>query len=126
MTVDTIVIMPATIGQWRQISKLSRQFGVLSKRSHLSSFEVRFASWDLTQVHLVDERTGKVLCRLFPQDKTRNASGLRRSLDPISPEPIDVKPATGIAPLLARLLDRQAATGLPPPYLPKDEQGDDT
>ena len=38
----------------------------------------------------------------------------------------DVKPATGIAPLLARLLDRQAATGLPPPYLPKDEQGDDT
>ena len=25
--------------------------------------------------------------RLYPQDKTRNASGLRRSLDPISPEP---------------------------------------
>ena len=39
---------------------------------------------------------------------------------------MNVKPATSIAPLLARLIDRQAATGLPPPYLPKDEQGDDT
>jgi hypothetical protein len=28
--------------------------------------------------------------------------------------------------LLARLLDRQAGTGLPPPYLPKHEEGDDT
>ena len=43
-----------------------------------------------------------------------------------SAQPMDAKPATGIAPLLARLIDRQAATGLPPPYLPKDEQGDDT
>ena len=25
-------------------------------------------------------------------------------------------------PLLARMLDRQAATNLPPPYLPKDEK----
>jgi putative transposase len=33
-------------------------------------------------------------------------------------------PARGIAPLLAGLIDRQAATGLPPAYLPKDE-GDD-
>ena len=55
-----------------------------------------------------------------------NANGLRRTLDPISPTPIAVTPAAGIAPLLARLIDRQAATGLPPPYLPKDEQGDDT
>ena len=44
----------------------------------------------------------------------------------LAAEPIAVKPATGIAPLLAGLTDRQAATGLPPPYLPKDEQGDDT
>src|SRR3979490_3250761 len=41
-------------------------------------------------VHLVDERTGKVLSRLYPQDKTQNANGLRRALDPISPEPKDV------------------------------------
>ena len=68
-----------------------------------------------------------MLCRLFPQDKTRNADGLRRSLEPISPASSSaVEPARGIAPLLARLLDRQAASGLPPPYLPKDDEGDDT
>ncbi len=30
--------------------------------------------------------------------------------------------ATGTAPLLEQLLAQQAATGLPPAYLPKDEQ----
>jgi putative transposase len=68
-----------------------------------------------------------VLCRLFPQDKTGNASGQRRPLDPVSSQPAAaVPPASGIAPLLAKLIDQQAATGLPPPYLPKQEQGDDT
>ena len=51
---------------------------------HLTRVELRYASWDLSLVHLVDERTGKVLFRLFPQDKIKNASGLRRPLDPVS------------------------------------------
>jgi putative transposase len=41
-----------------------------------------------------------------------------------SPSPSRSPPARGIGPLLERMLDRQAATGLPPAYLPKDE-GDD-
>jgi hypothetical protein len=100
--------------------------------------EVRFAAWDLTQVHLVDPQTGTVLCRLFPQDKAANASGLRRGLQPVtdtqgaaesvappaSSKPPLSKSGRGIGPLLERMLDRQAATGLPPAYLPKDE-GDD-
>jgi hypothetical protein len=65
-----------------------------------------------------------VLCRLYPQDKIRNASGLRRPLDKVTAEPIAAPAAGAIAPLLAQLLDRQAATGLPPAYLPKDEDGD--
>jgi hypothetical protein len=103
-----------------------RRFELPNRYRHLTQVEVRFASWDLGMVHLVDERSGKVLCRLFPQDKTRNASGLRRPLDQISPQLIVAPPASGIAPLLAKLIDQQAASGLPPPYLPKDEQGDDT
>ena len=109
-----------------------RRFEVPNRYRHLSRVEVRYAGWDLGLVHLVDECTGKVLARLYPQDKAQNASGLRRSLDPISAGPIPTEPApappaaaTGIAPLLARLIDQQAATGLPPPYLPKDD-GDDT
>jgi hypothetical protein len=98
---------------------------------HLTRIEVRYADWNLGLVHLVDERTGLVLARLYPQDKTRNASGLRRSLEQLSSasadrEPAPAAPASAIPPLLARLLDRQAGTGLPPPYLPKPEEGDDT
>ena len=116
-----------------------RRFEVPNQYRHISLPEVRFAAWDLTQVHLVDPQTGTVLCRLFPQDKAANASGLRRGLQPIatepgtpspppatppSPMPPSPTPARGIGPLLERMLERQAATGLPPAYLPKDE-GDD-
>jgi len=96
------------------------RFEVPGRYRHLTRVGLRYAVWDLTVVHLVDERTGMVLCRLYPQDKTRNASGLRRPLDPVSAEPRPA-PATGLPPLLTKLLARQAATGLPPAYLPKDE-----
>jgi hypothetical protein len=46
-------------------------------------------------------------------------------LDPISAEPIPAKSAGGMAPLLAKLIDQQTATGLPAAYLPKDE-GDES
>jgi putative transposase len=101
-----------------------RRFEVPSRYRHLSLLEVRFAAWDLTQVHLVDPHTGTVLCRLFPQDKAANASGLRRGVQPITAEPVTPPPRRGIGPLLERMIDRQIATGLPPAYLPKDE-GDD-
>ena len=107
-----------------------RRFEIPNRYRHLTQLEVRYASWDLGLVHLVDEQTGTVLARLYPQDKTRNANGLRRSLDPLAngaaqPLPTDVEPQTGLPPLLARMLGQQAATGLPPPYLPKDEANDD-
>src|SRR3984893_8645706 len=53
-----------------------RRFEVPDRYRHLTQLEVRYAGWDLSHVHLVDERTGNVLCRLFPQDKAVNASGL--------------------------------------------------
>ena len=92
----------------------------------MTRIEVRYAAWDLAHVHHVDERTGAVLARLYPQDKTQNASGLRRTLDPVSTASIKSEPASSvpdptIPPLLARMLARQAAAGLAPPYLPKDD-----
>lgn len=100
------------------------RFEIPGRYRHLERVEVRYAAWDLTVVHLADERSGKVLCRLYPQDKARNASGQRRALEPVSSEPLAAAPATGLPPLLELLLAKQAATGLPPAYLPKDE-GDD-
>ena len=104
------------------------RFEVPNRYRHLARIEVRYAGWDLGLVYLVDERTGNVLARLYPQDKTQNASGLRRTLEPLtspSSEPAPQAPAPAIPPLLARMLDKQAATGLPPAYLPKDEANDD-
>ena len=78
---------------------------------------VRWASWDLSSVDLVDARTGVVLATLYPIDKHANADGQRRVLDP-EPE-LDAEPApSGIAPLLRELMSEYAATGLPPAYVP--------
>ena len=100
------------------------RFEIPGRYRHLSRVGLRYAAWNLTVVHLVDEVTGAVLCQLYPQDKTRNASGLRRPFNHSTADPRAVAPATGIPPLLAKLLAIQAATGLPPAYLTKDE-GDD-
>jgi hypothetical protein len=74
---------------------------------------------------MVDPRTGKILCRLYPQDKTRNADGHRRRIEPISTAPTDDLPKDEIAPLLKKLMANYAATGLPPAYLPKTESTND-
>lgn len=99
----------------------SRRFELPDRYRHLPQLEVRYASWDLSQVHLVDERTGKVLCRLFPQDKAQNASSLRRTRDPDAKEPPSA-PDPAIPPLLQKLIQQQSDTGLPPAYLPMDER----
>lgn len=102
-----------------------RRFEVPDRYRHLACLEIRYATWDLSHVHLVDERTGNVLCRLFPQDKTQNASALRRARDPAAKEPPAAPSSQVVAPLLQKLLKQQADTGLPPAYLPKHEQPND-
>jgi putative transposase len=102
----------------------SRRFEVPDRYRHVSELEVRYASWDLSHVHLVDERSGTVLCRLFPQNKAHNASGLRRTRNPDTKEPPSA-PDPAIPPLLQKLIQQQADTGLPPAYLPMAERPKD-
>jgi hypothetical protein len=108
----------------------TQRFEVPNRYRHLRELAVRYAGWDLSQVHLLDERSGQLLCRLYPQDKQRNARAVRAPLEPVAsgaiPEPSDRNaaigvPANSVAPLLAKLMAQQTATGLPPAYLPKDE-----
>jgi len=100
-----------------------QRFEVPAHYRTLKRVSVRYASWDLTHVHLVDAHTGTVLSKLYPLDKARNADGKRRVL----PEPEQVLPRhdspveSGIAPLLQHLMAHYSATGLPAAYLPKDE-----
>jgi transposase InsO family protein len=103
------------------------RFEVPNCYRHLETLSVRFARWDLSAIDLADARTGKVLCPLYPINKTQNAEGHRRPLNPIgeaappaiAPGP---DPQGGIAPLLRNLMTAYAQTGLPPAYLPKEER----
>lgn len=104
------------------VSIEGRRFEVPSRYRHLEQVVVRFAGWDLSQVHLVDERTGAVLSRLYPLDKAANADGQRRSLEPLDATPLTGPAAPTRPPLLEKLLADYAATGLPPAYLPKPEE----
>lgn len=96
------------------------RFEIPSRFCHLRKLHLRYASWDLTHVWLVDERTGAVLSRLYPLDKARNADGFRGVTKPTAPEPLPQP--SGIAPLLRKLMTEYAATGLPPAYIPKEEK----
>ncbi len=102
------------------VSLDGRRFELPSRYRHRDRVAVRWARWDLGHVYLVDDRSGAVLCRLFPLDRTANADGRRRTLEPVGSAPAPA-PAPGIAPLLEKLLADYRATGLPPAYLPKDD-----
>lgn len=97
-----------------------RRFEVSSHYRHLEKFTVRYARWDLSFALLIDPHSNVCLERLYPQDKSANASGIRRTLEPKN-EPIDVGPE-GIAPLLKKLMGDFSATGLPPAYLPQEDK----
>jgi hypothetical protein len=74
--------------------------------------------------YLVNKRTDELCARIYPQDKTKNAHGHRRTLGPVSEDqPASAQKSTSdpIPPLLRKIMSDYAATGLPPAYLPKEE-----
>ena len=62
----------------------ARRFEVPNAFRHLDRVLVRYARWDLSQVHLVDEHSGQIGARLYPLDKSANANGIRRPLEPLA------------------------------------------
>jgi transposase InsO family protein len=101
------------------ISIAGTRFEIPSRFRHLRQVQIRYATWDLSHVWLMDERAEVALQRLYPLDKVRNAEGVRRPLQTPPPAPAAGEPA-GIAPLLRQLMAEYAATGLPPAYIPKE------
>jgi len=82
---------------------------------------VAYARWDLGFIHLVDPQSGKKLVRIFPLDRSRNASGKRRLVDPTDSLEEPARPTGELPPYMKHLLEEQAASGLPPAYLSKDQ-----
>jgi len=101
------------------ISLAGIRFEIPSRYAHWQRLTVRAASWDLRQVHLVAPATGQILCRVFPLDKHKNAQGQRAArTGPLDTPTTATPPPSGLAPLLEKLIQQYAVTGLPPAYLP--------
>ena len=103
------------------MSLAGARFEIPARYRHLGTVHLRYARWDLARVDLVDPRTGAILCPVSPLDKSANATGQRRPLEPITTD-LSPLPPSGIAPLLRQLLADYAATGLPPAYLPPPDK----
>lgn len=97
------------------------RFEIPSQYRHLEKVNLQYARWDLTNVDLVDPRTGAILCPVKPIDKSANADGQRRRLSPANVDLTPQKPA-GLPALMTKLLTEYAATGVPPAYLPTIEK----
>ena len=100
-----------------------KRFEVPSQYRYLEVLHVHYARWNLSKVVLVDPHNNAKLSTLYPQDKSANASSLRRSLNHQSVNDLNTAVTAttnqiGIAPLLKDLMAEYAATGLPPAYLP--------
>jgi transposase InsO family protein len=100
------------------------RYEVPSRYRTLERLSVRYASWDLSTVHLVDARTGTRLASLYPLDRSTNGRQSRRLVAEVAnPAPAPTTPmATNpeVAPLLRQLITAYDRAGLPPAYVPKD------
>lgn len=95
------------------------RFEIPNRFRHMQKLHVRYARWDLSSADLVDRRTGVLLATMHPLNKVKNAEGRRRRLEPLGAS--TSPPTSEMAPLLKKLLADYAALGVPPAYIPKEE-----
>ncbi len=113
----------------------NKRFEIPFQYHHRKDVTVRYAIWDLSNVYLVDEQSGKILSKIFPTDKAFNAVAGRRSRNPVTEATNQItggQASTGNAetafsinedllpPLLRAICQEHEATGNIPAYLPKE------
>lgn len=103
------------------VSLQSERFEIPSRYRHFERVHLRYARWDLSRVDMVDPRTGTVLCPVKPLDKSANANGQRKRLMPVTTDLSPLRP-TSMPALMTELLADYAATGMPPAYLPTNDE----
>jgi putative transposase len=103
------------------------RYEVPSRYRTLERLSVRYASWDLSTVHLVDDKSGALLAALYPLDRAKNSIQSRRVIAEIASAPPATTTTTSspasipeMAPLLRHLITSYDRAGLPPAYVPKD------
>jgi hypothetical protein len=89
--------------------------------AHLRQVILRASSWDKSNMTLVDADTDAALARLLPQDKSKNASGIRKAIGTEDRIGHVCSTEQAMPALLRQWLADYAATGLPPAYVPMEE-----
>ena len=109
------------------VSIESKRFEVPSHYRHLLDLTVRYARWDLSEVHLIDPRTQNVLCRLLPVNLQKNADSRRKPMQPYNnnPEQVDWVTPLEVSPVLRKYLEQYSAQGLPPAFIPMPSKNED-
>ena len=100
------------------------RFELPSRYRTLTRVKLRYTSWDMSSIHLMDKEGDTLLAKLLPQDKQKNANGLRRCQEAVSPLPVETKHKPMPA-LVNKWLTEYAATGLPPAFLANQEVFDE-
>jgi len=111
------------------VSLAGKRFEIPARYRPFERPQIRYARWDLSRVDLIDPHTHKILSPLYPLDKSANASGKRRVLEPAETTihvDTPASPGNALPPLLRKLMADYAATGQPPAYLPKVKPESDT
>lgn len=96
------------------------RFEVPGRMRHVERLTLRYASWDLSRVYIVDPRhSTTILATILPQDKLKNANGRRRLIGSDINESLPPqKPKEELPPLMRKILREFAATGLPAAFIP--------
>ena len=110
------------------ISLSGIRFEIPARYRHRQTLQISYARWDLSAVELIDPHSLSPLCPLYPLDKTANADGQRRRLEPLEIKSPAAPPQTPteLPPLLRKFLLDYAATGRPPAYLPTRDDDQET
>lgn len=101
------------------------RFELPSRYRTLNRVKVRYTSWDMSRLALMDTAGDTVLARLIPQDKQANADGRRRSVEPVTTLPADTAENKPLPALVCKWMADYAETGLPPAFLTNQENYDE-
>ena len=101
------------------ISVESKRFEIPYQYKHFRKIRIRYAKWDLSLVHMVDD-SGKTIARIYPLDKSKNSCSGRKVVK-TDVEDFKEKDDDKLPPLLEEIVNKFNDIGLPPAYLPKDQ-----
>jgi transposase InsO family protein len=119
------------------VSLEGKRFEIPSRFGHLQEITLSYARWNLAQVQMIDPDTGVMLSRVYPLDKSSNASGQRRARQPQADTaqsvnskqtPIRTTPlpsVNGLCSLMSKHVRDHIDSGRPPGYVPSPGAPDD-